>query len=458
MLYLYPKDSLFDLVAYTDNDYAGASLDRKSVTGGCQFLRCRLISWQCKKQTVVANSTTEAEYMAASSCCVQAKTVNGEVKLQALVDEKKVIITESTIRRDLQLEDIEGDILPNVVIFKQLSLMGVGKDFSGWKTSLFPTMMVQAQEEMVEDEAVSEEMDDSLERAATTATSLDAEQDRGNIFMTQSKETPNEPGSKGTSSGRGPRLYKVGLSTRVESSKDEGLDEEDASKHGRMDDIDANEDITLVSTHDEHIFGVNDLDGDKVIVESVDVVEQAKEVVDDITLAKAHIEVNSVVPQADKAPTPTVSLQQPSQEGKKIYYKIIRADGSSKIYLIFSHMLKYFDKEDVETLWKLVKAKHGSTRLEGDYKRVLWGDVKVMFKPHIEDEVWKMQQRYNVVRWTLFNSCKVHCLSLQSGHIYMLVEKRYPFTPVTITDMLNKKLHAGYFDEMTYQLLKLVLK
>ncbi|GJV74286.1 putative ribonuclease H-like domain-containing protein [Tanacetum coccineum] len=64
----YPKDSPFDLVAYNDSDYAGASLDRKSTIGGCQFLGCRLISWQCKKQTVVANSTTEAEYVAASSC------------------------------------------------------------------------------------------------------------------------------------------------------------------------------------------------------------------------------------------------------------------------------------------------------------------------------------------------------------------------------------------------------
>ncbi|GJV88865.1 uncharacterized mitochondrial protein-like protein [Tanacetum coccineum] len=61
-------DSPFDLVAYTDSDYAGASLDRKSATGGCQFLGCRLISWQCKMQTVVANSTTEAEYIAASIC------------------------------------------------------------------------------------------------------------------------------------------------------------------------------------------------------------------------------------------------------------------------------------------------------------------------------------------------------------------------------------------------------
>ncbi|GJV84546.1 uncharacterized mitochondrial protein-like protein [Tanacetum coccineum] len=45
----YPKDSPFDLVAYTDSDYAGASLDGKSTIGGFQFLRCRLISWQCKK-------------------------------------------------------------------------------------------------------------------------------------------------------------------------------------------------------------------------------------------------------------------------------------------------------------------------------------------------------------------------------------------------------------------------
>nr|GFB95471.1 uncharacterized mitochondrial protein AtMg00810-like [Tanacetum cinerariifolium] len=63
----YPKDSPFDLVAYLDSDYAGASLDRKSTTRGCQFLGCRLISWQCKKQTVVATSSTEAKYVAAAS-------------------------------------------------------------------------------------------------------------------------------------------------------------------------------------------------------------------------------------------------------------------------------------------------------------------------------------------------------------------------------------------------------
>nr|GEW07042.1 hypothetical protein [Tanacetum cinerariifolium] len=64
----YPKDSPFDLVAYTDSDYAIASLDRKSTTGCCQFLGCRLISWYRKKHTVVANSKTEAKYITASNC------------------------------------------------------------------------------------------------------------------------------------------------------------------------------------------------------------------------------------------------------------------------------------------------------------------------------------------------------------------------------------------------------
>nr|GEY14879.1 hypothetical protein [Tanacetum cinerariifolium] len=63
----YLKDSPFDLVAYSDSDYVGASLDRKSTTRGCQFLGCRLISWQCKKQTVVVTSSTEAEYVATAS-------------------------------------------------------------------------------------------------------------------------------------------------------------------------------------------------------------------------------------------------------------------------------------------------------------------------------------------------------------------------------------------------------
>nr|GEV83920.1 hypothetical protein [Tanacetum cinerariifolium] len=224
----YPKDSPFNLVAYFDSDYAGASLNRKSTTRCYQFLGCRLISWQCKKQTVVATSSTEAEYVTAASCCAQVlwiqnqlldygynfmhtmiyidnsstiyiiknpvlhsktehieirhhfirdcndkkliqvvkipsdndfadlltkafdvgrfqylvkdavhlmllgfilvKKSNDVVKLQALIDRKKVIITEDTIRQNLRLDDADGiDCLPNEEIFAELARMGYKK-------------------------------------------------------------------------------------------------------------------------------------------------------------------------------------------------------------------------------------------------------------------------------------------------------------------------------------------
>ncbi|GJV04630.1 putative ribonuclease H-like domain-containing protein [Tanacetum coccineum] len=87
----YPKDSPFDLVAYIDSDYARASLNRKSTTGGCKFLRCRLISWQCKKQTVVANSTIEAEYVAASSFYGQVLWIQNQLLDYRDSNEKKLI-------------------------------------------------------------------------------------------------------------------------------------------------------------------------------------------------------------------------------------------------------------------------------------------------------------------------------------------------------------------------------
>nr|GEY70095.1 hypothetical protein [Tanacetum cinerariifolium] len=115
------------------------------------------------------------------------------------------------------------------------------------------------------------------------------------------------------------------------------------------------------------------------------------------------------------------------KEGKISYYHIIRADGSLK-------------------------------RPEEAYERVLWGDLKVMFKPDIESEVWMELQGNKVTVWKLFSSCGVHFVRFENLHIFVLVEKRYPLTPATITDMLNRKLQADHWNEMYYQLLKLMLK
>ncbi|GKE02754.1 hypothetical protein Tco_1390737, partial [Tanacetum coccineum] len=75
------------------------------------------------------------------------------------------------------------------------------------------------------------------------------------------------------------------------------------------------------------------------------------------------------------------------KEGKTSYYQIIRADRNSKRYSAFIQMIKSFDREDLETLWKLVKDKRGSTRLEEGYGRVIWGNLKTKFEHHVEDTV-----------------------------------------------------------------------
>ncbi|GJX37451.1 hypothetical protein Tco_0250754 [Tanacetum coccineum] len=171
--------------------------------------------------------------------------------LHALVDDKKVIITEVTVRRDLQLEDEEGvDCLPNSTIFEQLTLMGskttAWNEFSSTMTSaiiclatnknfsflkyifesmvrnldnlsgkflMYPrkpkrkdTQVPQPSDptDIVADKAVHKELGDRLVRAATTASSLEAEQDSCNITKTRSNETPNVSSSLGTTSGGGP--------------------------------------------------------------------------------------------------------------------------------------------------------------------------------------------------------------------------------------------------------------
>ncbi|GJZ10924.1 hypothetical protein Tco_0545683 [Tanacetum coccineum] len=141
-----------------------------------------------------------------------------------------------------------------------------------------------------------------------------------------------------------------------------------------------------------------------------------------------------VIPLAAKPPT--IIDWKIYKEGKKNYYQIIKADGSLKMYLVFSHMLKSFNRDDFKTLWKLVKAKYGSTRPVEDLDLILWGDLKTMFEPHIEDRVWRNQQDYRVMDWKLYDSCGVYSLRMQHMHIHMLVEKRYTLTPATITNMV----------------------
>nr|GEW78652.1 hypothetical protein [Tanacetum cinerariifolium] len=88
------------------------------------------------------------------------------------------------------------------------------------------------------------------------------------------------------------------------------------------------------------------------------------------------------------------------KEGKKSYYQIVRADGKSQMYMIFSQMLKNFDREDLEYLYKLVKARYKSTRSVEKMDYLLWSDMKTMFEPHVEDEIWKRKEVSSYTTYT----------------------------------------------------------
>nr|GEV04703.1 hypothetical protein [Tanacetum cinerariifolium] len=162
------------------------------------------------------------------------------------------------------------------------------------------------------------------------------------------------------------------------------------------------------------------------------------------------------IPLAVKSPR--VVDQKIHKEGKKSYYLIVRVDGKSQMYMIFSQLLKSFDREDLKDLYKLVKSRYGSKRLVENIDYLLWSDMKIMFEPYVEDEVWKLQKGYKVLEWKLYDSRGVHSLMMQSMQIYMLVEKKYPLTPHTLSMMLKKKLQIDYESEMAYQLCKLIKK
>ncbi|GJU01370.1 ribonuclease H-like domain, reverse transcriptase, RNA-dependent DNA polymerase [Tanacetum coccineum] len=132
-----PKECHLHAVKRIFSDYGGASQDRKSTTGGCQFLGRRLISWQCKKQTIVDTSTTEAEYALTVSPTIyvshirqfwstaRIKTADGKTNILAKINGKQRTISESSIRRHLKLNDEEGiSTLPVNELFENLSLMG----------------------------------------------------------------------------------------------------------------------------------------------------------------------------------------------------------------------------------------------------------------------------------------------------------------------------------------------
>ncbi|GJY51226.1 putative ribonuclease H-like domain-containing protein [Tanacetum coccineum] len=228
----YPRDSPFNLEAFSDSDYARSSLDRKSTTGGCQFHDKRLIPLQCKKQTIVANSTTEAEYVAATNCCGQVLWIQNQMldygfnlmntKIHIDNNESTICIVKNPvfhsktkhieIRHHFIRDSYEKKLIQVIKIHTDHNVSNLlTKAFDVSKKAKRTTEISQSSRpiHLDADETVYKEWEDRMERAATTASSLEAEQDNGIINRTQSIATLNESFPQGTDSGSGPSRGRV---------------------------------------------------------------------------------------------------------------------------------------------------------------------------------------------------------------------------------------------------------
>nr|GEX19788.1 putative ribonuclease H-like domain-containing protein [Tanacetum cinerariifolium] len=337
----YPKDSPFNLVVYSNSDYAGASLDKKSTTRGCQFLGCRLISWQYKKQTVSNTSSTEAEYVAASSCCAQ------------------VLWTQN-----------------------QLLDYGVGKGFSGVNTALFEGMLVQQQaandvDDVVADNVLANDVCDVVadDVIADDVADVVAHADEGIIAKIDADKdvTLEEVAAK--------------VDT-AKDAKDDKLELDELREVIEVDDV--IEQVKRKEKEDNAVLRYQALkrkpqieaqDRKNIMLEeeasralkrktksSEQQAVEKQKLDEEVEELKKHLKIvpndeddvyTEATPLALKFPVVDYQIH---TANNKPYYKVIRADGTHHLFLSFLRLLRNFDREDLEVLWQIIQERFASSK------------------------------------------------------------------------------------------------
>nr|GEV39675.1 putative ribonuclease H-like domain-containing protein [Tanacetum cinerariifolium] len=496
----YPKDSPFNLVAYSDSDYARASLDRKSTTGGCQFLGCRLISWQCKKHTVVATSSTKAEYVAAASCCAQVlwiqnqlldygnkalaipgqtetaildpvsiKKSNDVVRLQALINRKKVIITEDSIRQDFCLDDADSvDCLPNEEIFAELARMGyenpsikltfykaffsaqwkVRKGFSGVDTPLFVGILVPQQVHDVED-AAEDENDANEEDASKQGEIAELDADEDVTLEEVDAEVIKDADVQGRLKESQAKVYHLNLEhadkvlkqVKRKERQDNIVMKYQALKRKPAIEAHARKNLmvylkNMVGFKMDFFKGMTYIKIRPIFEKHFNSIwaflEKGENEIE-VEESKESKRKNDVYTEATHLAlkVPVVDCQIHTKHNKP-YYKIIRADGTHQLFLSFITLLRNFDKEDLEMLWKIVQERFKSSEPENFSDDFLLNAFKLCLKSLM------LKLTYGEIK----------------KEMILLVERKYPLTRFTLEQMLNNvRLEVKEESEMSLKML-----
>nr|GEU76474.1 hypothetical protein [Tanacetum cinerariifolium] len=520
----YPKDLPFNLVAYSDSDYAGASLDRNSTIGGCQFLGCRLISWQCKKQTVVATSSTDAEYVAATSYCAQ---TNDVVRLQALIDRRKVIIIEDTVRQALRLDDVDSiDCLPNEEIFAQLARIGYKKPSTN---SYMPLAVIwlatggiaklDADEDVTLEEIAVEVAKDADDDEAKPTKLIEvikvvSTAELMTEVVTADAATTDAPIITATlmpAASAARRRNGVLVEEPKPLKKQAHIEQDEACARELEAELNANinwnevieqvkrkekQDNTVTryqalkrkpqteaQTRKNMMVYLKNMTRFKMDFFKEELEEEAskqskkenetskekaaknQKLDEEVNELKTHLQIipndeddvyTDATPLALKVP---VIDYQVHTEHNKPYYKIIRADGTHQIFLSFISLLRNFDREDLEMLWKIIQERFASSKPKNFLDDFLLNTLKTMFEnPDVEASIWKSKSgKYGLAKvksWKLLESCGVHIITFITTQMILLVERRYPLTRFTLDQMFNNvRLEVEEESEVSLELL-----
>nr|GFA47396.1 hypothetical protein [Tanacetum cinerariifolium] len=452
-------------------------------------------------------------------------------RLQALVDRKKIMISQDVIHEILQLDDAESVVcLPNEEIFAGLAQMGyekpdlsikrskvqflknqvgdlstyttrfislsltqkvfanmrrVGKAFSGVETPLFEGMLAARK---LAEEGITEEQVQADDAAVQENVAEDLE-----IIKLKARVERLEKANK-VKSSKLRCLRKVGASKRVESSDDI----EDVLNQGRMiDDLDKDEGIELAEIYHldlDHSSNVLIMqEDDSEVQEVVEVVTTAK-LITDVVTAASQVSAASVTISAAKPSIPAAALtvvaslykkEKRNDEDDDVFidstrfarkvpvvdyeivlinnkprFKIIKADETHQLCISFITLLKNFDREDLENLWRIVKERFSTSKPTNFSDEYLLLTLKIMFeKPDGQDAVWKNQRSVHslalVKSWKLLTSCGVHIITLSTVQLILLVKRRYPLSRFILEQLVNvTRLQVEEESEMSLELLR----
>nr|GEV90331.1 putative ribonuclease H-like domain-containing protein [Tanacetum cinerariifolium] len=449
-----PKDSPFDLVAYSDSDYVGASIDRKSTTGGCQFLGCRLISLQCNKQTVVATSSTKAD------------------------DEK--------VRVGVRAVELQGFALRLILLLAVQKFLLFG--LTNWCCSLSAVRYITfegmlAAQEVGEDTDEVHAEDVNVAGVVAEGAASDDVNFAANVPSIPSPTPPTPPHDH-------LKIY-LPLPKRVEHLEQDKIAQaleitKLKSREGIITNIDADEDVVLEDAKD--VFVENSTDVLSIQDDEESEPAELQEVVYVVTTAKIITEVvtaastilSAAAPQLTTAaaPAPIVTTapcaprrrkgvkedkavkryqalkRKPQTEAQArknmmIYFKNVTGfrmdyfkgmiyDDIRLIFekhfdlnMAFLQKTKNFDKEDLEALWRLVKEQFATTKPKNFFYDFLLITLGAMFKkPDIHAQIWKSQRSVHgqakVKSWKLLESYGVQIITYTTTQLILLLERRYP--------------------------------